>query len=102
MQGTKIQSELWERSFQIALRAAVAWLGKNKAGYREGALGECLGSNMKAAWDGAMADVRAAHEAGMDQIASHTFAASMALAGIEAAKECALPVADGRDERDQT
>ena len=58
----------------------------------EVAFRECLLSNLKARMDEACRDAREAYSAGMDEIARVTFLATVRLAGIDAAKECAAPV----------
>jgi len=50
-------------------------------------LTDALKKHVKAKLDGAQADAQEALACGMAQAAEHTFAASMALAGIAAAKE---------------
>ena len=57
------------------------------------ALAECCRAWCKAKLPEAMADAQAALDAGMDDIASATFIASMRNAGIEAAKESATGAA---------
>ena len=52
---------------------------------------ECLRSWTKIRLPQAMAEFKAAHEIGMTQVGVATFAATMGLAGIEAAKECSEP-----------
>ena len=56
-------------------------------------LRECLAAHVKAAVPKALADAKEAFEAGMPGVAEQTFAASMVMAGIEAAKEAGFPPA---------
>lgn len=77
----------------VAMRAAVAYLRNHDLQADLGALAACLKVHVRAALPEAIADARAAIEAHMPSgIAAQTFAASMALAGIEAAKEVGTPV----------
>lgn len=55
------------------------------------AAGACLKSWIMHKLPGAMKDAKDALDCGMKQIAETTFRASMALAGIEAAKEFGVP-----------
>jgi len=58
----------------------------------EGAFRECLRSNLMARLGEACQDAREAYRVGMDEVARVTFLATVRLAGIDAAKECAAPV----------
>jgi hypothetical protein len=74
-----------------AYRGARAYLQRNVLGVvSEDALCACVKSHVKAALEGAWNDAKAALDAGMTEIAVETFAASMVLAGIEAAKEASI------------
>lgn len=72
-----------------ALDSAVAYLKAHDLTADCGELSESLRRHVKACLDGALADIRDAAECGMHAIGVATFAASMRLAGIAAAKECA-------------
>ena len=71
----------------IAWKSAQAWLTKNNKHAEPDALAACVKSWVKISVSEALADARAAIDCGMSEAAVQTFAASMALAGIEAAKE---------------
>ena len=76
----------------IAMKAAVDYCARNGVELtpdRINALVDALRRHVKAAFDEAIQGAREAIEARMDVIASATFAASMRLAGIDAAKEVA-------------
>jgi len=75
----------------VAEKAAVAYLQKNGLAANAEALAECLRSWTKAKLSEALADAKAALDCGMGQMAETTFLATMALAGIEAAKEAGFP-----------
>lgn len=73
----------------VAMRAAVAYAREQGADMtgKEDALVEALKRHVTAAVDPALTDARAALECGMAWAAQATFSASMAVAGIAAAKE---------------
>lgn len=75
-------------SSDIAARAAAKYLSVHSLNADTGKLSECLSRSVKAALPEALRDAeRALNCPGMGDIASHTFIASMTLAGIAAAKE---------------
>lgn len=76
---------------QIAMKAAAEYLHQHKLTAAPEALEGCLRSWCRIKFPEAMADAKAALDAHMDDIATQTFAATMALAGIEAAKEAGFP-----------
>ncbi len=78
---------------RIAERGAVEYLNAHKLQADPTALAECLRSWCKIKFPEAMRDAKEAIDCGMVQAAQVTFHASMIQAGIEAAKECAMPVA---------
>lgn len=87
-------TNLVDRAATIAIRAARAWAESHPEAVVDlrGALfAECLRANLKIRLPEALRDAREAIDAGMGAIADTTFAASVALAGVDAAKEsCAL------------
>ena len=74
-----------------AMRGAVEYLRANDLKANVDALVPCLRSWVKAKFPEALHDAKEAFDAGMSQVALTTFCASMALAGIEAAKEASVP-----------
>jgi len=76
---------------QTAMKAAAEYLRKHNLGADVDALCECIRAHMRAALPGALNDAKAALDANMGAVAERTFLASMALAGIEAAKEAGFP-----------
>lgn len=75
---------------QIATQGAMKYLEIHNMTANPDALTYCLKSMCKIRLPQALAEAREAQECGMDQIATATFAATMRLAGIEAAKECCM------------
>lgn len=73
----------------IAMRAAAAYLIQHDLDADDAVLTECLKSHCHIRLPQAMDDAKQA--LGMGSLAEHTFRASMALAGIDAAKECGFP-----------
>jgi hypothetical protein len=74
----------------IVVRAYQAWFAAHpEAREGDGKL-ECIKANAKIRLPQALAEARQAIEIGMVQVAEKTFAATMALAGIDAAKENAV------------
>jgi hypothetical protein len=85
-------SSLVDVAMITAMRAAREWFAQHKeAKYDFATLGECLKANVKIRLPQALADAKAAIECNMGQVAQQTFFATMALAGIDAAKECCMP-----------
>lgn len=80
---------LGDYAANVAIRAAIAYMQRHGLTADPAALSEALRTRVKAALPQALADAKEALEAHMEQVAMQTFAASMAMAGIEAAKECA-------------
>ena len=78
---------------EVAMRAAVEYLCEHKLTADPEALVECLRSWIKIKLPEALRDAKDALDCGpgMRMIAERTFNASMALAGIEAAKEACNP-----------
>lgn len=77
---------------KIAERGAVEYLNAHKLKATPEALTACLRSWTKAKFAEAMHDAKEAIDCGMEQVAQATFTATMIQAGIEAAKECGMPV----------
>ena len=75
---------------ETAARAAGVYLRQHKMTYDIDALSACLKSWCKAKLIEALHDAKEAFDAGMGQMAEMTFKATMAEAGIEAAKECGM------------
>jgi hypothetical protein len=84
-------TELGEAAMMIAARAAAEYLRRHNLEADPTALLETLRSWVKIKLPEALRAARTALEARMPQAAEQTFAASMALAGIEAAKEASRP-----------
>ncbi len=81
-------SGLAHAAFGVAARAALEYFKSSKTKpVSEEALNECLKSHIRANMTAALHDAKEAIACNMTQAAVQTFAASMALAGIEAAKE---------------
>ena len=77
---------------ETAMRAAAEYIRQNNLKVLDyDAATECLRSWCKIKLPQAMADAKQAIDAGMGRVAEATFLASMAQAGIEAAKEFAWP-----------
>ena len=74
-----------------AARSAVEYLKAHNLKADPDALLSCIRSWCKIKLPEALRDAKDALDAGMSQAAEQTFAATMALAGIEAAKEAGLP-----------
>ena len=77
---------------QTAMKAAADYLRRHKLTADVDALLACLRSWAKIQLPIALAEAKQAADCGMDQIAIATFTASMAQAGIEAAKEAGFPI----------
>ena len=76
---------------EVAMRAAAEYLARHSLTADPVALTECLKAHLKAALPIALADAKRALDARMEAVALQTFEASLALAGIEAAKEAGFP-----------
>jgi hypothetical protein len=77
---------------QAVLNGAVEYLRANKLTADNGLLASKCREHARLALRPALADAKEAIDAHMGQCAEATFLASMALAGIAAAKECASSV----------
>lgn len=83
-------SDVATRAVDIAIESALTWYRANSMGKPDlDALKKNLTLEVRASIDGALADAKAAMDVGMREIAGQTFAASMSLAGIRAAKKTA-------------
>lgn len=87
MQGL---NELGRIASDATILGAIDYIRANHLKVDRRTLTETCRSMAKARIMGALADAKAAIEAGMDKVASATFVASMRLAGIEAAKEASV------------
>ena len=77
----------------VAMRAAAEYVRTNNLKVLDyDAATACLKSYCKTYLPQALKDAKAAFDCGMNQVAEATFKATMALAGIEAAKEFAWPM----------
>ena len=74
-----------------AIRGAVEYLKAHNLAADPDALLSCVRSWCKIKLPEALRDAKDALDAGMSEVAEQTFAATMALAGIEAAKEAGSP-----------
>lgn len=83
--------KLADAAVMIAAQGARQYLDVHRLKADPAALTACLKSWVKAKFPEALNDAKAAISAGMAQMAEATFAATMKLAGIEAAKEAARP-----------
>jgi len=87
-------NELIETATRIAIIAGRQWLTihpEAKIG-DQNVYADCLKANIKIRFPEAVRSAEQALGCGMNQVASQTFQASMALAGIDAAKEACCPV----------
>lgn len=85
------QARLVDAAAQIAMRAAAEYLRRHNLEADPAALAATLRAWLKIKLPEGLRDARQALEAGMGKVAEQTFAASMAQAGIEAAKEAGFP-----------
>ena len=92
---------LADAAVMMASRGARQYLDVHKLKADPAALTACLKSWVKIKFPEALNDAKAAISAGMHQIAEQTFAATMRLAGIEAAKEAARAPGTNRARRNQ-
>lgn len=76
---------------QIVAEGAAEYLRKNNLRADPSALASCCKSWCAIKLPEALRDAKEAMECGMDRVANQTFAATMVLAGIEAAKESGFP-----------
>jgi hypothetical protein len=84
--------DLGKAAATIAMRAAAEYLSAHGLKADTDDLTACLRSWIKAKLPEALADAKAALDCGMTEIATQTFGVTIALAGIEAAKEAGFPV----------
>ncbi len=84
--------EVAQAGCRLAERGAVEYLNAHKLRADPSALAECLRSWCKIKFPEAMRDAKEAIDCGMGQVAQATFGATMLQAGIEAAKECSMPI----------
>jgi hypothetical protein len=82
-----MKTDLVTIACEISMRAAINYLQVHDLTADDKALSECLRDWCKIKLPQAMADAKEAIECGMTKAAEATFAATMRLAGIEAAKE---------------
>jgi len=83
-----MENDLVHIAAEASMRAAVRWLDNHPlATYDDTVLVECLRSQVKASFREALRDTKEAIMCGMDDVARHTFAATMVVAGIKAAQE---------------
>lgn len=75
----------------IAIRAAQEYLRVHGLKAEPATLAECISSWVRVKFPEAAADAKAAFACGMIEMGKQTFAASIAQAGIEAAKEAGQP-----------
>ena len=88
------KSELFtiaQAATKIAMHGASEYLRVKQLKADDHALSECIGSWVKLTFPEAMRDAKDAIDCGMTQASIATFNASMINAGIQAAKECAMP-----------
>ncbi len=87
---------LADRAVEMAMKSAAEYIRQNSTlppdQIHYGSAGEILREEVKAALSEALTDAREALDANMGDVAVHTFAASMRLAGIRAAKRILQPV----------
>jgi hypothetical protein len=89
---------LADAAVMMAARAARQYLDVHKLSADPGALTSCLKSWVKIKFPEALKDAKDAIAAGMHAVAEQTFAATMRLAGIEAAKEAARAPSAGKNQ----
>lgn len=85
--------QLGTSAANTAARAAITYLNEHNLEVESGALAACLNSWIKIKLPEALHDAKEAIDAHMYAAAETTFRATMALAGIEAAKEAGFPKA---------
>lgn len=91
MNATTEKNGLVDAAVTIGTRAAAEWFRSHPEARRDdAAFAECLRANLKIRLPEALRDAKEAMDAGMSKIAETTFAATIALAGIDAAKESAV------------
>jgi hypothetical protein len=85
-------TDLLDYAFPVALLAAREYLAVHALQAHPQTLANSLKASIEAAFPAAIQDAKQAFDAGMGEIAIQTFKASMALAGIDAAKEAGFPI----------
>lgn len=80
---------------EVAMRSAAEYVRVNNLRVHDyDAAAECIRAHCKARLSDALRDAKEALDCGMMQVAQATFKATMALAGIEAAKEFTRPAVE--------
>jgi hypothetical protein len=87
----KTLDTLVTKGCEVAMRAAAKYIRTHGLKADMDVLIVSLRANAKIRLPKAMADAKEALDCGMAQVAEATFLAEMALAGIDAAKECCSP-----------
>jgi len=82
---------LGERTCEIAAQAAMRYLETHNLTADPDALASCLTSRVRAKLPEALRDAEEAIDAGLSDYGELTYKATIALAGIEAAKEAGFP-----------
>jgi hypothetical protein len=91
---------LGEQTMHIAAQAAMRYLETHNLTASPAALASCLTSWVRAKLPEALHDAREAMDAGLSEYGELTYKATIALAGIEAAKEAGFPASgQGGEER---
>lgn len=85
-------AQLADAALRIAARGAREYMHQRNLDANPATLIECIRACVKLHLPGALNDAREALACNMGQVAEATFAAAMLQAGIDAAKECAMPV----------
>ena len=94
MAASNASQSLVSVAIQIASVGAAEYLRRHNLKASPEALRECLAAWVKIKLPEAMKDAKAALDSHMTQAAEATFKASLIAAGIEAAKEAGMPVAE--------
>ena len=79
--------QLFQQACEVAAKYAAEYVRRHNLTAPTDALSESVIANVRVQLPQAIQDAKDAAEIGMRDVASSTFAASMALAGIKAAKE---------------
>lgn len=83
--------QLIKAGTNAAMKAAMEYARTNNLRYDMDAMTACLRSWVRIQFQAALHDANEALNANMPKVAEQTFLATMALAGIEAAKEACFP-----------
>lgn len=88
-----ITDQLIQVAANTAMKAAAEYIHKNHLSYEIDSLLACLRANVKARFQEALVESKQALDcnSNMALVAEQTFLATMALAGIDAAKEACFP-----------